>query len=122
MTVAPYLLRFEPFTQIFLCLRDGHFDLAGRFFHSIKENLMSTSKNNMADVKELMVGLFFSYVYIKDKKLNYLIFYQLKRTNSRDFEPEFLASTKNSIWGKNKSLWSSFYNNGPKTIRLNLYA
>ena len=48
----------------------------------------------MADVKELMVGLFFRYVYIKDKKLNYLIFYQLKRTNSRDFEPEFLASTK----------------------------
>ncbi len=33
MIVASYLLRMEPFTQIFLRLQGGHFDLADRLFH-----------------------------------------------------------------------------------------
>ena len=59
MIVASYLLRLESFTQIFLRLQGGHFDLADRLFHSIKDNWMSASKNNMADVKELIPEFFY---------------------------------------------------------------
>ncbi|XP_052816149.1 WD repeat and FYVE domain-containing protein 3-like isoform X4 [Mya arenaria] len=59
MIVASYLLRLEPFTQTFLNLQGGHFDLADRMFHSVKENWMSASKNNMADVKELIPEFFY---------------------------------------------------------------
>ena len=59
MIVASYLLRREPFTQIFLRLQGGHFDLADRLFHSVKENWLSASKNNMADVKELIPEFFY---------------------------------------------------------------
>jgi hypothetical protein len=59
MIVASYLLRLEPFTQIFLRLQGGHFDLADRLFHSIKDNWLSASKNNMADVKELIPEFFY---------------------------------------------------------------
>lgn len=59
MIVASYLLRMEPFTQHFLKLQGGHFDLADRMFHSVKENWLSASKNNMADVKELIPEFFY---------------------------------------------------------------
>jgi hypothetical protein len=59
MIVASYLLRMEPFTQIFLRLQGGHFDLADRLFHSVKDNWMSASRNNMADVKELIPEFFY---------------------------------------------------------------
>jgi len=59
MIVASYLLRLEPFTQIFLRLQGGHFDLADRLFHSVKDNWLSASKNNMADVKELIPEFFY---------------------------------------------------------------
>ncbi|CAL1540510.1 unnamed protein product [Lymnaea stagnalis] len=66
MIVASYLVRMEPFTQHFLKLQGGHFDLADRMFHSVKENWMSASKNNMADVKELIPEFF----YLPDFLLN----------------------------------------------------
>ncbi|KAJ8383375.1 hypothetical protein AAFF_G00221650 [Aldrovandia affinis] len=59
MIVASYLVRMEPFTQIFLRLQGGHFDLADRMFHSIREGWLSASKHNMADVKELIPELFY---------------------------------------------------------------
>jgi WD repeat and FYVE domain-containing protein 3 len=59
MIVASYLLRLEPFTQIFLRLQGGHFDLADRLFHSIKDNWLSASRNNMADVKELIPEFYY---------------------------------------------------------------
>jgi hypothetical protein len=59
MIVLSYLLRMEPFTQQFLKLQGGHFDLADRMFHSIKDAWMSASKNNMADVKELIPEFFY---------------------------------------------------------------
>ncbi|KAL3875787.1 hypothetical protein ACJMK2_033704 [Sinanodonta woodiana] len=59
MIVASYLVRMEPFTQTFLKLQGGHFDLADRMFHSIKENWMSAAKHNMADVKELIPEFFY---------------------------------------------------------------
>lgn len=58
MIVASYLVRMEPFTQHFLHLQGGHFDLADRMFHSIGDAYMSAAKNNMADVKELIPEFF----------------------------------------------------------------
>ncbi|XP_041084029.1 WD repeat and FYVE domain-containing protein 3 isoform X2 [Polyodon spathula] len=59
MIVASYLLRMEPFTQIFLRLQGGHFDLADRMFHSVREAWYSAAKHNMADVKELLPEFFY---------------------------------------------------------------
>ncbi|CAF0758317.1 unnamed protein product [Rotaria sordida] len=66
MIVASYLVRTEPFTQVFLRLQGGHFDLADRMFHSIKDSWLSASRNNMADVKELIPEFF----YLPDFLLN----------------------------------------------------
>lgn len=59
MIVCSYLVRMEPFSQHFLRLQGGHFDLADRMFHSIKEAWLSASKHNMADVKELIPEFFY---------------------------------------------------------------
>ncbi|XP_078532420.1 WD repeat and FYVE domain-containing protein 3 isoform X3 [Lissotriton helveticus] len=59
MIVASYLVRMEPFTQIFLRLQGGHFDLADRMFHSVRDAWYSASKHNMADVKELIPEFFY---------------------------------------------------------------
>ncbi|KAH0568814.1 WD repeat and FYVE domain-containing protein 3 [Cotesia glomerata] len=59
MIVCSYLVRMEPFTQHFLRLQGGHFDLADRMFNSIKEAWSSASKHNMADVKELIPEFFY---------------------------------------------------------------
>ncbi|CAF3021227.1 unnamed protein product [Rotaria sp. Silwood2] len=59
MIVASYLVRTEPFAQVFLRLQSGHFELADRMFHSIKYFWLSASKNNMADVKELITEFFY---------------------------------------------------------------
>ena len=37
----------------------GHFDLADRMFHSVKEGWTSAAKHNMADVKELIPEFFY---------------------------------------------------------------
>jgi hypothetical protein len=37
----------------------GHFDLADRMFHSVAEAWHSASKNNMADVRELIPEFFY---------------------------------------------------------------
>ncbi|XP_070185825.1 WD repeat and FYVE domain-containing protein 3-like isoform X2 [Littorina saxatilis] len=66
MIVASYLVRMEPFTSHFLKLQGGHFDLADRMFHSVRENWMSASKHNMADIKELIPEFF----YLPDFLLN----------------------------------------------------
>ena len=59
MIVSSYMVRLEPFTQHFLHLQGGHFDLADRMFHSIAEAWESSSKNNMADVRELIPEFFY---------------------------------------------------------------
>ncbi|KHN83531.1 WD repeat and FYVE domain-containing protein 3 [Toxocara canis] len=58
MIVVSYLVRLEPFTQQFLKLQGGHFDLADRMFHSVADAWLSASQNNMADVKELIPEFF----------------------------------------------------------------
>eukprot|EP00794_Sanderia_malayensis_P012330 gene12330-13603_t len=59
MIVASYLIRLEPFTEQFLRLQGGHFDLPDRLFHSIKEAWYSASEHTMADVKELIPEFFY---------------------------------------------------------------
>ena len=59
MIVSSFLVRMEPFTQHFLHLQGGHFDLADRMFHSVAEAWYSASKNNMADVRELIPEFFY---------------------------------------------------------------
>nr|CAB3264215.1 neurobeachin-like protein 1 [Phallusia mammillata] len=59
MIIASYLVRMEPFTQHFLRLQGGHFDLADRMFHSIKDSWVSASQKNMADIKELIPEFFY---------------------------------------------------------------
>lgn len=49
-------LRLKPF---FCESQGGHFDLADRMFHSVREAWFSASKHNMADVKELIPEFFY---------------------------------------------------------------
>lgn len=66
MTVASYLIRLEPFTQHFLRLQGGHFDIPDRLFHSVKEGWLSASEINMADVKELTPEFFYLPEFLKN--------------------------------------------------------
>ncbi|XP_044762510.1 WD repeat and FYVE domain-containing protein 3 [Coccinella septempunctata] len=67
MIVCSYLVRIEPFTQHFLKLQGGHFDLADRMFHSVKEAWLSASKHNMADVKELIPEFFYLPEFLENR-------------------------------------------------------
>lgn len=51
------LLYDEDFPSFFP--QGGHFDLADRMFHSVREAWYSASKHNMADVKELIPEFFY---------------------------------------------------------------
>jgi hypothetical protein len=44
---------------IIILAQGGHFDLADRMFHSLKEAWLSASRNNMADIKELIPEFFY---------------------------------------------------------------
>ncbi|XP_077207114.1 WD repeat- and FYVE domain-containing protein 4 isoform X2 [Paroedura picta] len=55
--VASYLVRLEPFTQIY-CSLQGGFDVADRMFHSLKSTWDSASRQNMTDVRELTPEFF----------------------------------------------------------------
>ena len=97
MIVASYLLRLEPFTQIFLRLQGGHFDLADRLFHSVKDNWLSASKNNMADVKELIPEFFYLPEFLVNSNkfelgkkqsgvaLNHVVLPQWAKNDAREF-------------------------------------
>lgn len=83
MIVASYLIRMEPFTQHFLRLQGGHFDLADRMFHTIKDGYESAAKTTMADVKELIPEFFYL--------------------------PDFLLNSNKFDLGKNSSLYKCKY-------------
>ncbi|XP_060131096.1 WD repeat- and FYVE domain-containing protein 4 isoform X1 [Zootoca vivipara] len=57
--VASYLVRMEPFNQIFCSLQGGGFDVAERMFHSMKSTWDSASRDNMTDVRELIPEFFY---------------------------------------------------------------
>ena len=61
------LLRLEPFTQHFLHLQGGYFDLPDRMFHAIGEAWESSSRNNMADVRELIPEFFYLPEFLENK-------------------------------------------------------
>ena len=49
-----------PCVCVSVCVvQGGHFDLADRMFHSVREGWLSASKHNMADVKELIPEFFY---------------------------------------------------------------
>ena len=59
--VLYYLIRLEPFTQHFLKLQGGRFDVADRLFYSINETWQSAAgfSSNLADVKELIPEFYY---------------------------------------------------------------
>ncbi|XP_069741447.1 WD repeat- and FYVE domain-containing protein 4 isoform X2 [Narcine bancroftii] len=59
MIVTSYLVRMEPFTEIFCTLQGGCFDVADRMFFSIKKEWESASRDNMSDVRELTPEFFY---------------------------------------------------------------
>ncbi|TGZ78286.1 beach-domain-containing protein [Ascodesmis nigricans] len=59
MIVCSYLIRLQPFVQSYLILQGGAFDHADRLFHSIEKAWNSASRDNMADVRELIPEFFF---------------------------------------------------------------
>ncbi|KAK9450527.1 uncharacterized protein V1518DRAFT_414086 [Limtongia smithiae] len=59
MIVSSYLIRLEPFVHSYLLVQGGHFDHADRLFYSIEKVWLSASKENMADVRELIPEFFY---------------------------------------------------------------
>ncbi|KAJ8361384.1 hypothetical protein SKAU_G00179090 [Synaphobranchus kaupii] len=57
--VASLLVRMEPFSQTFLSLQGGSFDVADRMFHSVKKEWESASRDNMSDVRELIPEFYY---------------------------------------------------------------
>ena len=45
----------------------GHFDLADRMFHSINDAWLSASRNNMADVRELIPEFYYLPDFLVNK-------------------------------------------------------
>ncbi|XP_017319576.1 WD repeat- and FYVE domain-containing protein 4 isoform X1 [Ictalurus punctatus] len=57
--VASYLVRMEPFSQTFLSLQGGSFDVPERMFYSMQKEWESASKDNMSDVREIIPEFFY---------------------------------------------------------------
>lgn len=58
-SVLHFLLRLEPYTQLFLELQGGRFDFADRTFHDIGQTWLLSSQISTSDVKELIPEFFF---------------------------------------------------------------
>lgn len=117
MIVCSYLVRLEPFTQHFLRLQGGHFDLADRMFHSIKEAWLSASKYNMADVKELIPEFFYLPEFLVNSNN-----FDLGKNIGKLFEKE--VSIENSSQEQNKTAihWIMlFCRRGRSKIRVSLF-
>ncbi|KAK4544676.1 hypothetical protein LTR36_003925 [Oleoguttula mirabilis] len=59
MIVSSYLIRLQPFVQSYLLLQGGSFDHADRLFDSIGKAWLSSSQENMSDVRELTPEFFY---------------------------------------------------------------
>ncbi|ORX37123.1 hypothetical protein BD324DRAFT_427163 [Kockovaella imperatae] len=66
MIVCGFLIRLSPFTEIFLALQGGNFDLADRLFSSISRAWDSASADNRGDVRELIPEFFYSSAYLNN--------------------------------------------------------
>lgn len=63
MIVCGYMIRVSPFTEIFITLQGGSFDLADRLFSSIPRAWDSASSTNRGDVRELIPEFFYSPMF-----------------------------------------------------------
>ncbi|ODV58345.1 Bph1p [Ascoidea rubescens DSM 1968] len=59
MIVTSFLIRLEPYVQSYLILQGGKFDHADRMFYSIPKAWNSASKDNNADVRELIPEFYY---------------------------------------------------------------
>ena len=59
MIVTGYLIRLQPFVQSYLLLQGGVFDHPDRLFYSMEKAWMSSSRENMSDVRELIPEFFY---------------------------------------------------------------
>ncbi|AFR98636.2 hypothetical protein C343_06613 [Cryptococcus neoformans C23] len=64
MIVCGYMIRLSPFTEIFLALQGGNFDLADRLFSSVPRAWVSASSDNRGDVRELIPEFFYSPAFL----------------------------------------------------------
>jgi hypothetical protein len=64
MIVCSYNIRLSPFTEMFLALQGGSFDLADRLFSSIPRAWLSASQDNRGDVRELISEFFYSPLFL----------------------------------------------------------
>ncbi|GHJ86512.1 hypothetical protein NliqN6_2914 [Naganishia liquefaciens] len=60
MIVCSFNIRLSPFTEMFLALQGGSFDLADRLFSSVAKTWSSASEENRGDVRELIPELYYS--------------------------------------------------------------
>ncbi|XP_055847784.1 WD repeat and FYVE domain-containing protein 3 [Episyrphus balteatus] len=117
MIVCSYLVRLEPFTQHFLRLQGGHFDLADRMFHSIKEAWLSASIYNMADVKELIPEFFYLPEFVTNSNnfdlgskqngdtLNHVILPPWAKQDPREFIRVHRSALECDYVSQNLHLW-----------------
>ncbi|WVQ84943.1 hypothetical protein IAT38_007106 [Cryptococcus sp. DSM 104549] len=64
MIVCGFMIRLSPFTEIFLALQGGNFDLADRLFSSIPRAWESASADNRGDVRELLPEFYYSSAFL----------------------------------------------------------
>jgi len=64
MIVCGYMIRVSPFTEIFIALQGGTFDLADRLFSSIPRAWDSASHTNRGDVRELIPEFYYSPMFL----------------------------------------------------------
>lgn len=66
MIVCAYNIRVSPFTEMFLSLQGGVFDLADRLFYSIGRAWDSASEDNRGDVRELIPEFFYNPLFLRN--------------------------------------------------------
>ncbi len=64
MVVSSFLIRVSPWTEIFLNLQGGTFDLADRLFSSVAQAWASASKDSRGDVRELIPEFFYNPLFL----------------------------------------------------------
>lgn len=64
MIVCGFMIRMSPFTEIFLALQGGNFDLADRLFSSIPRAWDSASSDNRGDVRELVPEFYYTPAFL----------------------------------------------------------
>nr|XP_019013052.1 uncharacterized protein I206_02549 [Kwoniella pini CBS 10737]OCF51833.1 hypothetical protein I206_02549 [Kwoniella pini CBS 10737] len=64
MIVCGFMIRMSPFTEIFLALQGGNFDLADRLFSSIPRAWESASADNRGDVRELIPEFYYTPAFL----------------------------------------------------------